>query len=250
MPITAEDWYDPVPDLKNLYQGDILDGIPVVYTQSKGKRWVLLRPLPKGPLEQAAAGLPRNFRAFPGGEPPTGWERAEGELVMARASVRRTMILSQSCDLDWRKNIQVAPVYEAEGLDGQTLENLRNNDVGYWFYLPSDGPTMPESYSDLSLKTTVPASYFRRTDYLIRRLTTRAMLELQLLLSDYYGRPFGFNTKDRVVQKALYRCANCFFSGEGPTIVITEIDVGSNFPQCPTCRNALWVKVPREAPSV
>src|SRR5947209_12613932 len=136
MPITPEEWYDRNPDLKNLEQGYVVDGVPLVFTQPKNYRWVLLRPLPKGPIEQARAGLPRNYVAKPDGELPTAWQRPDGELVMAAAAVYRILILSRSCNLDWKKQIQVAPVYRMDGLSQERLASLRENDNTESFYLP------------------------------------------------------------------------------------------------------------------
>lgn len=243
MPITAAEWYDPNPDPKNLDQGDVLDGVPLVYTQSKNLRWVLLRPLPQGPIESARAGLPRKYIAKTDGELSTAWSRADGELVMAAAGTWRVMILSRTCNLDWKKQVQVCPVTMTEGLPSEVLENLRENNNADSFYLPPDGAEMPESYADLGLETTVPTTYLQRTDHLVRRLAGRARIELQHLLSEYYAKPFGFNVADTVPQKAIYRCANCFFA-RAEAMACIEIDVGGTFPVCPTCGDkALWTKV-------
>jgi hypothetical protein len=243
MPITAEDWYDPNPDLKNLYQGDVLDGVPLVFTPAKEVRWVILRPLPKGPLDDARAGLPRSFKANIDSGFPTSWDRQDGELVMAGAGVYRIMILSRSCNLDWKKNIQVAPVYPVEDVAGEDLACLRENDNAFSFYLPPDGKKMPESYADLSQIATVHVSYLRRTDHLIARLKPLATVALQDVLSEYYARPFGFDTKDDIPQAALYRCAGCFFNGVDDC-PIAQIGEGGKFPLCPTCgEGAQWVKV-------
>jgi hypothetical protein len=246
--MTADDWYDRSPDVRQLYQGDIIDGVPLVISPPKSKRWVLLRPLPTGPVESAFAGLPRSFRANVDSGFPSAWSRTEGELVMTNAYVQPTMILSQSCNIDWRKHVQICPVYRATEVRPADLNNLRANDIGYWFYLPSDGPHEPtnaafeECYADVSLATTVSASYLR-PDALIRRLTSRAMFELQNSLADYFARPFGFNTNDEVKQKAVYRCVACFLDGK-IVIPIKEIDVGGQFPPCPTCgTSALWIKI-------
>ena len=207
---------------------------------------MLLRPLPQGALESARGGLPRKFVANVDGALPSAWNRAEGELVMGTASVWRAMILSRSCNLDWKKQIQVAPVFRVEGLEPDALEALRENDNKFSFYLPSDGDDMEESYADLSLKGTVHVSYLRRTDFLIRRLTSRATLALQEVLAEYYSKPFGFNIDDPVPQRARYRCANCFFGAEA-NCAIVEIEAGDNFPKCDVCGvKALWVKVPRD----
>src|SRR5688572_23753627 len=50
--------------------------------------------------------------------------------------------------------------------------------------LPADSPFV-ESYTDLSRTTAVDASYFR-PDALLKRLTTRATVELQKSLGDFY----------------------------------------------------------------
>jgi hypothetical protein len=245
MPINAADWYDPDPDLRNLYQGDVLDGVPLVFTPAANVRWVLLRPLPQGPIEGARAGLPRRFIANVDGGLPTAWERPEGELVMAGAAKHRVMILSRSCNLDWKKQIQVAPVYPVEGIEGLALDSLRENDNPFSFYLPAVGENMPEAYADLSQIATVHISYFRRTDALVKRLTSRATTALQEILSEYFAKPFGFTIEDDVPQTACYRCGNCFFEGYENALVI-EIVAGGKFPPCRRCGGeGLWLKVPR-----
>ncbi len=245
MPINAADWYDPDPDLRNLYQGDVVDGVPLVFTPAASVRWVLLRPLPQGPIEGARAGLPRRFIAKLDGDLPTAWDRPDGELVMAGAAAYRVMILSRSCNLDWKKQIQVAPVFPIEGIEGLALDSLRENDNPFSFYLPPDGENLSEGYADLSQIATVHVSYLRRTDKLVKRLTSRATLALQDVLAEYYAKPFGSNVEDEVPQKALYRCGNCFFEAR-ENVPVIEIDVGGNFPPCRWCADkALWLKVPR-----
>lgn len=245
MPITASEWYDNDPDPKNLHQGDVLDGVPIVFTQKKGMRWVLLRPLPTGPLEGARSGLPRRFVANADGELPTAWAREDGELVMAAAAVYRIIILSRSCNLDWKKQVQVAPVYPVHGLGETQLATLRENDDESSFYLPGDGEDMVESYADLGLIATVSISYLARTDNLKRRLSPQAMVELQNSLASYYARAFGFDIRDNIPQEGTYRCTNCFFTGE-PKVPLQRLNtVGQKFPECPACKaDALWVKIP------
>ena len=90
--------------------------------------------------------------------------------------------------------------------------------------------------------TVVDASYFR-PDAVLKRLTSRAMMELQSGLTDLYGRPIGFNVKDDVPQTTKYACASCFT--EGRPQVQRDIATGSKFPKCPACgERALWIKLP------
>ena len=215
MPLQAADWYDNSPDVSQLLQGDVLDGVPVVFGPPVTKRWIILRPTPQGtPIEQAESGLPKTFRADVAEKFSSAWQKTE-ELVLARASVSRIMIVSQSCDVEWRKHVQVAPVEQIAVMQADTLEHLRDNDVGYWFYLPAWNG-LPESYADLSRTTAVHASYFR-ADALTHRLTSLARVELQKSLADLYGRPFGFNTRDAVPQTAEYGCMELLCHGSRRT---------------------------------
>src|SRR5579871_2088559 len=234
MPISAADWYDPDPDLRNLYQGDVVDGVPLVFPPPAHLRWVLLRPLPQGPMEGARAGLPRSFRANIDAGLPTAWQNPNGELAMVSAAASRILILSRSCNLDWKRHIQVAPVYPTAELQEPDLLSLRENDNAFSFYLPAEGEDMPESYADLSQVATVHVSYLRRTDNLIKRLTSRATVALQEVLSEYYAKPFGFTIEDDVPQRAFYRCGICFFDGT-ENVPVIEIELGANFPPCQAC---------------
>jgi len=164
---------------------------------------------------------------------------------MASAAVYRVMILSRSCNLDWKKQVQVAPVDPTEGLDSKALACLRENDDDQSFFLPSDPPHLPESYVDLGRITTVSVSYVRRMDNLVRRLSSRATTELQNSLSEFYARPYGFNVKDCVPQTAKYRCSGCFLTGQ-LIVPVVQISKGLDckFPECAKCGNdALWVKI-------
>lgn len=237
----TSNWYDSDPDALELLQGDVVESIPVVFGPPTTKRWIILRPTPAGtPIEQAESGLPRMFRADVAEKYSSAWSKPD-ELVLAWARVSRIMIVSQSCDLDWRKNVQVAPVESASAISGETLVQLRSNNVGYWFYLPA-AENIGECYADLSRITSVHATYFR-PDALVKRLTSSARIELQNCLADFYGRAFGFNITDRVPQNAEYRCIRCFSRGaEAPQQTLT-VEIG-NFPPCAKCGDqGLWIKI-------
>jgi len=243
MPLEAASWYDPNPDLKSLYQGDILEGVPIVITPPKDRRWVILRPRLQGPPNQTPGGLPKNLKADIDSAFPSSWASADGELVMAHASIEKVMIITQSCDLDWKKFCQVVPIYPIASAPPTKIDDLRKNNIGTWFYLPED-TSLQESFADISRVTTVSVSYFR-TDFLVKRLSSLAMLELQNALSNYYARPFGFNIRDTVPQAISYACANCFFTGLEARQTIKPA-IGGTFPACPSCGdNALWIKLPQ-----
>lgn len=241
MPLTPSEFYDPNPDGRLLAQGDVVDGVTFVWTPPKNKRWVLMRPLPAESLKRPVGGLPRTFKAYIDGELQTAWERDDGELVMAAGYAQTCMILSQSCDLDHRKNVQIAPVSSLTDItNDRTRNNVRAGDVGYFYYLPPNGD-FPESYADLNQITTIDPSYLR-IDQLRVRLSPRGLVDFMNLLSDYFAKPFGFNTHDTVPQTSAYRCAHCFFSGG--SVVELQMHENDAFASCPACGDAvLWVKV-------
>lgn len=240
--MTSAELYDQNPDGKLFAQGDVVDGVPFVWTPPKSRRWVLLRPLPTQPVTAPIGGLPRKFNAFLDGELQTAWNRPDGELIMAPGYARPAIILSQSCDLDHRKSVHIAPVLPiTEVANDRTKENIRAGEVGYYYYLPPTG-TFPESFADLTHITTIDPTYLR-IDQLLIRLSAVGLTDFMNFLSDYFAKPFGFNTRDTVPQTSSYRCARCFFSG-GATIQQLEMKENEPFSSCPSCgTNALWVKV-------
>jgi hypothetical protein len=154
------------------------------------------------------------------------------------------MVVSQSCDVSWRKHIQVAPVGKAESdFKDEKLQKLRENEYGYLFFLPADAAAeFPASYADLSRITSVDASYFR-PDALLKRLSSRGMIELQNSLTDLHGRAIGFTVDDVVPQAAMYGCISCFTLGNPQ--IHKSISTGGKFPDCPGCgAKALWIKLP------
>ena len=244
MPIDAATWYDSTPDASQRYQGDILTGVPVVLMPAKGDGpWILLRPSGSVTIERALEGdLPSNFRPHPEASVPTPWPDDQN-LVLARGKKSRILVVTQSCDLDHRRWIQVAPVSPASALHASKQASLRTNQINYMFYLPAAPPDLPEEcFADLSQITAVHTSYLRDAT-LVRRMTNLAMLELQKKLASLYGRPFGFNAQDIVPQSADYLCFRCFI--RTATIQRVTAQAGANFPSCSGCGDAaLWLKLP------
>jgi len=163
------------------------------------------------------------------------------ELVLARATKTMIMLVTQTCDIDRRKWLQVAPVFKANLLGEDKRESLRTNEINYLFYLPAAPPLLPdENYADFSRITSVHNSYFREARPL-KRLKSRATLELQAQLAKYHGRPFGFSVRDTVPQRAEYICINCFLEAGQLQKVIMERN--ARFADCPGCLDsALWTK--------
>lgn len=247
MPITAEDWYDADPDVASSYQGDVIDGVPVVFIPpGKVSNWTLLRPnSPVTPQEALAGRTPKVFLPRPEQAVGDAWSYGGAEFVLARASRDRVMIVTQSCDIEHRNFIQVAPVFSAANLQPNRSALLGANEIKYLFFLPSDKRLLAEdSYADLSLITCVHKSYLR-TGKLIVRLASPTVTKLQAHLAAFHGRPFGFNTKDISPQDAEYVCSSCFF--ESATVQRRILTKGTPFPACSECGDkALWVKLGKQ----
>ncbi len=175
MTIDADDWYDSDPDPTGFFQGDILERVPVVFMPPAGSgKWVLLRPSFPVTLEQALAGnTPKVYRPFVAGTAPEEWKTPD-ELVLAKATKRTVMVITQTCDLERRNFVQVAPVYHARSLSESKQASLEKSEVNYLFYLPISQPGLSEkSFADLSQITSVHGSYIREAK-LAKRLSNES----------------------------------------------------------------------------
>ena len=137
MTIDAAAWYDIDLDPTSFFQGDILEGVPVVVMPPAGSgKWVLLRPGLPVTRDQALAGnTPKIFRPFVAGTAPDEWITPD-ELVLAKATKRAIMVITQTCDLERRNFVQVALVYPARTLSDSKQASLEKNEINYLFFPP------------------------------------------------------------------------------------------------------------------
>jgi hypothetical protein len=242
MTIDASDWYDATPDPVGFFQGDILEGVPVVVMPPAGSgKWVLLRPGLPVTRDQALAGnTPKVFRPFVAGTAPDEWVTPD-ELVLAKATKRAIIVITQTCDLERRNFVQVAPVYPARTMSASKQASLEKNEINYLFFLPMAEPAVPEKcFADLSQITSVHKSYMAQAN-LKKRLSNEGRARFQMHLSTFHGRPFGFATADAVSQSGDYLCLCCFLT----TAVVERATMaaGALFGECNRCGpRALWVK--------
>ncbi len=239
----AKSWYITREGDSSLYQGDILEGVPVVVMPpASGRPWTILKPSPPVSRDQALLGmLPKNFYPRPKEPDPEVWVEQQ-ELVLAKGIKTRIAVLTQSCDLVHRNYIQVAPVYSSDRLGDMKQQSLRLLDIVYMFYLPPNGANLPESYVDLSQIVSIHRSYLKTATAKIQ-LSATATIALQTHLADFFGRPFGFNIRDLVPSPGSYVCINCFHT----RLAIQQLlqVVGEPFRPCPGCGgDALWLRLP------
>jgi hypothetical protein len=241
-------WYHPEPDLTSIHQGDVIEGLPVIFAPpAPNGPWVLLRPWAKVTLQQALAGmLPSSFRPYAEPDCPAPTWLENEELVVAKAVRRPTLVLTQTCDIGHRNHFQVACVYSEGLLGAAKRESLSGGRVGYLFQLPPVASGEEALFADLTQITSVHKSYLKFAT-VKRRLSPFASALLQNKLALFHGRPFGFDITDKVPQSAQYRCARCFY--ESGVISERDLDADGLFPSCARCGDrALWVKALHSPP--
>ena len=248
MPIVAKDWYQTEYDLTSFYQGDIVRDVPIIFLPDKISKWFILRPghNSKKHVDDILKGdICKWFESSPEGQLKDAWQHGKKEeLVAAKAFRMDAIILTQTCDLENRSYYQVAPVYPETAQKASALEVLRNNGLNAAFYLPALAPHIVEnSYADLSHTCVIPKAYFPKSDVVQRlsaRLTDYARTELQAHVATYFGRPFGFSARDRVLKTAEYSCVSCFY--RAGVAVKAQFQAGTHFTPCGTCGVALWIR--------
>jgi hypothetical protein len=258
MPILAKDWYDPNPDLTSFYQGDVVRDVPVVFLPDKISKWFVLRPdeRSKKHVDDVLKGeICKWFESFPEGQLRDRWQYGNREeYVAAKAFLMNVAILTQTCDLEHRNYYQIAPLYPERAEKESALEHLRANDLNYAFYLPAYAPHIPEnSFANLAQTSFIPKAYFPKNTVEQRlgaRLTHLARTGLQEQLANYFGRPFGFGTRDTASITAEYFCVSCFYRS-GHSLAL-QFQAGTNFTKCAECGDARWIRIvpSDEAPGV
>jgi hypothetical protein len=249
MPISAKDWYEPHPDLNSYYQGDIVRDVPVIFLPDKISKWFLLRPDPRSNkhIDDLLGGeICKWFEAFPEGQVKDRWQSAKREeFVAAKARLTKAIILTQSCDIVQRDYYQIAPIYAETEQKETAVARLRENELNYTFFLPAYAPHLQEnSYADLAHTTLIPKAFFPRdgvADRIGARLTEFARTRLQEQIAYYFGRPFGFGTRDKAKDTSEYACISCFYKTASSVRETFERD--SHFTPCRTCGEARWLRI-------
>jgi hypothetical protein len=237
--------YDGNPDLSQKYQGDILADVVILVPPPVDRGMYLLRPSSPVTVADALAGkVPKAFLPRAENNLTDAWEGAY-EFVLAKAKRGPAQIVTQTCDLDHRSVVHVAPVYPLTQFpEAAKRDSVRAGDVGYLHPLPGDD-SFTESYADLSQVTWVPKAAIRAA-VIVRRLTPTALTTFQHRLSRLQGRLFTFTASDDVPQVARYLCLRCFLTHA--VVVAIEPKAGDKFPTCTSCQGAFWIKqVPPDA---
>ncbi len=168
------------------------------------------------------------------------YSATDGDFVMARLSKRPVLVLSQTCDVQTKQFIQVAPVFAADG-GTDHLDRLRQGKILSAFWLKPRAPHFPESYADLELIQAVHRSYISRllpSQHF--RLTDVRTRQLQQSVTRYFGRPNSFDAgADVAPRDGNFLYVACFYM-DGRVTGLT-CSQGQEFQLCGVCGGRSWV---------
>ena len=134
------------PADERLHQGDIIRDMPVVLVPESGLHIV---------YEQHSEFYPRSATIHQASEVPDAF--AEGlERVIANAYKSRVIILSQTCDIEHRDLIAIAPLFPLSSVtSADRRRGIMKYKMNYRFYLPSYDNIIDDSYVDFVIINTV-----------------------------------------------------------------------------------------------
>jgi hypothetical protein len=168
-----------------LYQGDVVKDFPFFIFEDNLK---ILKNLKKPNVYDTAK---TNEGTFDKGE----------ELVMIKAKLNNIIILSQTCDIQERENIIIAPVYSIKSLEGSgvltggRLGLIRKRKINYWFYLPKLEKAIEDSLTDFQTIYYIPRTFLEKyKNNKILTMSDWGRHHLGWALSNYFGRPIEDKT--------------------------------------------------------
>lgn len=173
------------------------------------------------------------------------------EFVVASCELRRVLILTRGCELDKeRKQVIVAPVSLIRDLpeierQPERLAKIRSWQSMHKFYLPETSG-LDEAFADLFRITAIHRDLLPDEEVaqrLVARLSSAACSQLQVVLSEYFGKSFGFDRWNECPQDAFYSCSSCFYNGR--EVRKSFHREGVPFGPCPICGDdAEYIKLP------
>ena len=242
-PAPQDAFYDAAPvEPLLLYQGEILVEVPLLLVQ-KDKRWLILRTRSGRTIHDAlrGGGIGGPVNVLDSNQTDLAWRDAiDGDSVVAYLTKRPVLVLSQTCDVQNKDFIQVAPIYDAEPA---LLERLKaGNELYSVFYMEGHPPHFGEGYADFERIQAVHKTHINRIDPAQHfRLTDRNVRRLQQNLTRYFGRPNTYDARaDRVPSTDTYLCVECFYFDAVATRI--ECTEGDPFPRCEVCQGDTWVR--------
>lgn len=170
-------------DSERIYQGDILkDQIIITIPQNIQ----ILRELEN-----------KEYKFFSLEELNDAFEQEVHEITVVNAVKTNVIILSQTCDIERREFISIAPVFPLTKIESEKKKgSIRNHKFNYRFYI-AESDALPESYAELTLINSIKKEILR-LDKRICSLSDYARQWLQDTLNRYFCRPFISEEKEYI----------------------------------------------------
>lgn len=156
-----------------LFQGDIIRNFPVTVLPPQ------LRIFRSGSERQVLpeADVPDAFQEGP-------------EDILAKAHKTDVMVLSQSCDVQQREFVIVAPIQPMNQVTNENRKRaIRDGKVNYRFWLPEAAGTLAESFVELTILNSVPRDTLKAENRVLC-LSDAARHHLADILYRLFCRPF------------------------------------------------------------
>ncbi len=110
------------------------------------------------------------------------------EALVANAVQTNVIVLSNTCDIDHREFVSIAPLFPLDIISNTDVQrSIKERKINYMFFLPSSGEC-PDSYADLNLINSVKKEILN-LDNRTSSLSEYAQRWLQDTLYRYFCRP-------------------------------------------------------------
>lgn len=240
-----EDFYDLVPlEPSQLYQGEILTDVPIFNMPKPQSCWSLLRTRSGKRIHEALKHGELGGQVFvlDSNQSKEQWyEDGLGDYAMGVLDKRPVLVLSQTCDIQTKTFIQVAPIREYTK-SGDALERLKSGLILPAFWLKPHPPEIKlDSYADFEQIQAVHKSYVKQINSKQHfRLSAARTRMLQSRITRYFGRPNSYDAQsDKGPTTGAYLCVWCFYMDA--VVTKLELNEGEAFKACPVCNHMQWV---------
>lgn len=158
------DFYDLSPlEASQLYQGEVLVDVPILNMPKPQGCWSLLRTVKSGKRIHDAlknGELGGTVQILDSNKSKEKWyDDVLGDYVMAVLDKKPVLVLSQTCDIQTKNFIQVAPIFEYTKT-GDALDRRRSGLILPAFWLKPHPPDIPhESYADFEQIQSIHKTY-------------------------------------------------------------------------------------------
>lgn len=224
MDIPEDDFYEENPP-RELQQGDVLVGVPLLFLPKSEELLLLRAPRSRHLMEELPSGLVEVVR-----EQALGGAFDTAEYVGVSSVRTIAVLMTQTCDLGRNDFWEIAPL---EPLDEATIDrgNLYAGKYKKFFPFPK------HAHFEESIINITELHAIRPENVGLGNRVASLKMSTQQLLSDRFlhamGRRWGHAEYEEVPKDGKYRCLGCNDFDMPPTE--TTVKKGEQFPVCKRC---------------